>query len=184
MRRHSTILACAAFAVLGLCLLVAGGCGNAKWPWQQDDKPAALDMAQVTVTASGHEKAAYGDFGPSLVTDGNLADASSWRVEGRGQWIHFDLKQVCTVSAVQIAFMRGKERKYMFAIELSADGTKWQRIFEGSSSGGSAALERFTLPVTQARYVKLVGGGNTDPKFANWFNLTEVKIEAAPAAKS
>jgi len=181
MRRHSTILACG--AAMGLAMLLAGGCNNVKWPWQQAEKPAAVDMGQVEVTASGHEKSQWGDFGPSLVTDGNFAAASSWRVEGRGQWIHFDLKQVCTVSAVQAAFMKGKDRKYTFAIELSADGARWQRVFEGQSSGASADLEKFAFTPTQTRYVKLVGGGNTDPEFADWFNLTEVKIEAAPAAK-
>ena len=184
MRQRRDILACAAVVVVGL--LLAAGCENFKWPWQKDDKPAGVDMSQIVVTASGCEKGPGGDFAPSLVTDGNLSDASSWRVEGRGQWIHFDLKQVCTVSAVQMAFVQGKERQYRFAVEISADGNKWQRIFEGFSSGASAGLERFPFPPAQARYVKLVGGGNsdTDPKLRELFGLTEVKIEAVPAAKS
>lgn len=121
----------------------------------------------VVITARSHQ----GKNEPANVIDGDLE--TRWSAEGNEQWLCFDLGEVTSVGAVEIAFAQGDRRNTLFAIECSLDGQKWESVFDGQSSGRSLALERFASAPAKARYVRYLGFGNSDNV---WNSITEMRI--------
>jgi hypothetical protein len=68
----------------------------------------------------------------------------------------------------------GDSRYAYFAIEVSVDGVNFERVYDGTSSGTTLQLQEFILGDTlQARYVRIVGFGNSQNK---WNSITEVSF--------
>ena len=110
------------------------------------------------------------------VHDGDLA--TRWSAEGAGQWLQLDLDGPHRVSAVEVAWYKGDQRRARFDVEVSFDGARWTRVYRGSSSGAGAGLERVAFAAVEARHVRLVGRGNT----ANdWNSVTEVQVMGVAA---
>ncbi|NLF32637.1 MAG: DUF4962 domain-containing protein [Planctomycetes bacterium] len=138
-----------------------------------------LDMTSVGVSASAWEQKAHGgfaDFPPAATIDGDASDNSSWRAEGHGQWIQYDLGEPKEIVACKAAFTKGNTRSYAFAVQTSADGSTWTEVYRGRSGGVSDHMEWFDLKDTAARYLRIVGQGNTNEQFSEWTNINEVAI--------
>jgi len=119
----------------------------------------------ITVTASNHD----GNV-PANTLDNNLS--TRWSAQGDGQWIKYDLGNAQTVDDIEIAFYRGDARTAFFDIELSNNNASWQQVFSGQSNRNTR-LQRFNITDQSARYVRIVGFGNSSN---SWNSLTEVKI--------
>lgn len=128
-----------------------------------------VSSSAITATASDSQLPNV----PANVLDGDLN--TRWSAFGDPQWIQFDLASVQTVAAVDIAFFVGDTRGANFEIETSADGTTWSVAFAGQSSGETLALERYDIIDVEARYVRIVGRGNT---INLWNSITEVEIDS------
>jgi poly(beta-D-mannuronate) lyase len=78
------------------------------------------------------------------------------------------------VSRVSIAVYRGNERRNLFDLQRSTDGSNWMDILTGAQTSGTTTLEQpFDFPAVDARYVRYLGHMNT----VNTFNsVTEVSI--------
>ncbi|MBV7532102.1 cellulase family glycosylhydrolase [Chitinophaga sp. sic0106] len=121
--------------------------------------------------------------------DGNVAANTQdndlntrWSATGDGQWIQFCLGTVKTVTGVQIAFYNGNVRSSYFDIALSQDGSSWTTAATGlQSSGTSTALQTFNITATAAKYVRIIGHGNS---VNAWNSYTEVKINTAATLQS
>lgn len=99
---------------------------------------------------------------------------SRWSAEGEGEWIQYDLGSVKVVSFVNIAWLNGDERTATFDIELSEDANNWMSAASGViTSGMSEGLETHDIPDTQARYVRIVGYGNSN---SDWNSITNLEI--------
>ena len=159
----------------GLLVMVSSAISAA--PGQEFDKNT------IKVTASAWEQKAHGgvgDFSPEATLDGNLKATSSWRAEGKGQWIQYDLGAVKRLKEIKIAFVSGDSRQYAIDLLVSKTGKDWTTVGgKVRSSGKTADYEPFKLNEAEARYVRIVGQGNTSEKFPNWINITEVAIFAA-----
>jgi hypothetical protein len=131
---------------------------------------AVSTLAVSSVSASGDD----GNV-PANTLDGNLS--TRWSAEGDGQWIKYDLGSMVTVNRVQIAFYLGDQRTQAFDIQVSADGSSWATVFSGHSSGTTTGLQSFDFPNVSARYVRIVGHGNSQN---DWNSLTEVAIWGWP----
>jgi len=127
--------------------------------------PTMPKLAVASVSASGHD----GNV-PQNTLDGDLA--TRWSADGDGQWIQYDLGSEASVNYLEIAFFRGDQRKTFFDIATSSDGTNWTRVFMGESSGTTAQFERFSFKPAQARYVRIVGYGNTVNTFTSVADVT------------
>ncbi|RME75666.1 MAG: discoidin domain-containing protein, partial [Chloroflexi bacterium] len=110
---------------------------------------------------------------PANTLDGDLN--TRWSAQGDGQWIQFDLGKVKTVSHLRIAFYKGDQRTTGFDIELSTDGESWTQVYSGQSSGSTTEPELFDFDDTPARYVRIIGHGNSKN---DWNSLTEVEVYA------
>ena len=161
--------------IAGLLLAVAPGTVLA----------AAVDKRTIKVSASSWEQKAHGgvgDFPPANTLDGSLAVESSWRAEGAGQWIQWDLGAPVKLRSVGLAFLFGDKRHYTFDLLVSNDPAAtapWRPIrLKAKSSGGTTELEWLDVGGEPVRYVRLVGYGNSSEKFPQWTNLTEVAFVA------
>lgn len=149
---------------------------------------------RITVTAPGAAASTYriwpkveigpGHFASTIVAstdDGNIPantmDGSlttRWSASGAGQWIGYDMGSDGPVSQVRIAWYSGAARRSIFAIQVAgANQTEWREVFNGMSSGTTNDFETYSFPATTARYLRIVGQGNTSNA---WNSIAEVSI--------
>lgn len=100
--------------------------------------------------------------------DGNLS--TRWSGNGVGEWAQLDLGSVKPIDAVALAYWKGGERIYKFEIQVSEDGDYYKSVYSGSTSGIGEDYELIDFDRVNARYVKLVGSGNT---VNAWNNIIE-----------
>ena len=130
---------------------------------------AAADEVPVTaVTASADD----GNV-PANTRDNNLS--TRWSAEGDGVWIRYDLGSSTTVGSLAIGWHQGTTRTTGFDIQTSTDGTTWTGAFSGNSSGTTTQQETTSFTPRSARYVRIVGHGNT---VNEWTSITEVDVFA------
>ena len=103
--------------------------------------------------------------------DGDLG--TRWSAYGDGQSIQYQLESIITIDRLQMAFYLGDQRTQAFDVQVSTDGNSWSTVFSGRSSGTTTALQPFDLPDVSARYVRIVGHGNSQ---SAWNSITEVEI--------
>lgn len=145
--------------------------------------PNSAEITPVAVTASDWEKAAdggWGDFPPQLTIDGSLDPKSSWRAEGDGAWLEYDLGEAVVLRGLQIAFLKGDERQYTFDIQISNSGAQgdWQTVLDRQlSTGASAQMETYSFKPAEAQYIRVIGHGNSDEDFGKWTNIVEIRFE-------
>ena len=144
---------------------------------------AEVDKSTVIVRASTWETKDHGgvgDFPPKNTLDGKVSVESSWRGEGKGAWIQWDLGRTYRLRSVEIAFLFGDKRYYTFDLLVTAspDGSRdWRPVrLKARSSGTTLDFESFACEGAPVRHVKLVGYGNSSEKFPEWNNLTEVRF--------
>ena len=134
---------------------------------------AAATVPIVAATASSDD----GNV-PANAIDGNLS--TRWSGEGDGVWIRFDLGSSTTVGSVSLAWYQGDARRFTFDVQLSATGSSWTTAASGLvSSGSTAGPEAYDIPDGSARYVRIVGHGNTKNA---WTSISEAGV--APAGST
>ena len=143
---------------------------------------AELDKLSIKVTASSWEqkaKGGWGDMPAENSIDGNFNTA--WMAEGDGEWIQYEFKTIQSLSAVTLAFAKGNERVYTVDILVSETGadSSWVTVLKAvTNSGKSLQPEPFKFKTIHARYVRIIGHGNTSDKFPKWCNITEAGFVA------
>ena len=135
-----------------------------------------LPVVRVTATSDdGH--------GPENMLDGDQGDESRWSAEGDGESATFELNREYTLDYVNASLFQGEDRLQFFEVQVSRNGRDFTTVFDGRSSGITTALHAFDCQDARARFVRLVGHGNSEP--AEWNEFTEFEIfgtEAAPPA--
>ncbi|MDF7825439.1 Ig-like domain-containing protein [Pontiellaceae bacterium B12227] len=130
--------------------------------------PAKFIIDSGDVSASAYQDPNV----PSNTIDGNLG--TRWSAQGDGQWIRYDLGAEVNVYSLEVAWLNGASRQSSFHIETSNDDANWTALTATlQSSGTTTNLEAVAVTPTLARYVRIVGHGNS----ANtWNSITEVEI--------
>ena len=109
---------------------------------------------------------------PAHAIDGNLA--TNYAVQGEeGIPVILELDDVYTVSGLAVAFSKGNERINRFNIELSEDKETWTHVMSCESSGTTMELEGYEFMGRKAKYIKIVGFGNTSN---NWNTFREIQV--------
>ncbi|MBT3381591.1 MAG: hypothetical protein HN742_31225 [Lentisphaerae bacterium] len=108
---------------------------------------------------------------PGRAIDGSMR--SYWAAEGEGKWLQLDLGGQRAISALEIAWLHGDKRQETFDIVTSADGAVWSKAFTGTSSGTERGFEIFTFPDARARFVRIIGHGNSANQ---WNSVCEVRV--------
>jgi hypothetical protein len=142
---------------------------------------AATDVNACNKNLEISEITAIGDDGddaiPPNVLDDNLD--TRWSHEGIGSWFQADLGAKKIICSIDIAWYRGDERSYKFAISISNDGSSFINVYSGTSSGETLSAERYAFSdLSEARYLKITINGNTDDDadLKNWAAITEIDI--------
>lgn len=144
----------------------SGGTGTYQIHFQSKVSVGAVGLPVADVTASSDD----GNIALNTIDD----DLDSrWSAEGDGEWIRYALGAPSTIRSVSVAWYRGNERTSSFDIEVSGDGALWTRVFSGRSSGITTGLENYAIGEHQARYVRIIGHGNSQNQFNS---ITEVRI--------
>ncbi len=133
-----------------------------------------IELVVAAVTASDYDD--RGPYVPENTLDDDLSPTSRWSAKGDGQWINYDLGTLRSVDSLNVAFYRGDERTTTISIETSLDDVSWEVLLDhASSSGNTLDFESFDLEDTQARFVRLIGHGNSFPN-DDWMRLAGVEV--------
>ena len=129
------------------------------------------NLVPVLTSASAYD----GNDVPRKTIDNDFS--TSWAANGDGQWIQYDLGASKYLTTLGLAWHRGNERQARFDIYTSIDGINWTSAILGTVSNGTTVQEQlYDFTPAVARYVRIVGHGNT----ANmWNNITETDIYGA-----
>lgn len=130
------------------------------------------ELSVSSVTDSGND----GNVAANTI-DNNLS--TRWSSNGSGQWITYDLGTSASVSNVKVAWYQGDTRITTFDINVSDDNSIWNQVYTGQSRGNTLDYENYDFQDVNARYVKIIGYGNTTN---TWNSITEVKIFGTPGS--
>ncbi|MBI5381195.1 MAG: discoidin domain-containing protein [Opitutae bacterium] len=139
--------------------------------WGSDANPRPISINSSQVTASAHSATGL----PKYSVDGAISQTTYWAAQGSGQWIKFDLLVAnVPINYVKIAWYSGNTRRQTFSVQVSNDDTNWTTVLNRvQSSGTTTALETWDFADVNARYVRVIGYGNT----ANdWNSMTEIEV--------
>ena len=112
-------------------------------------------------------------YGPANVLDGDTSQESRWSSNGIGNSLVLDLGQSSTVTEISASFYRGDEREAYFDVRTSEDNSNWTTVLSQATASGSLDLIAFDVADSTARYVEIIGLGNSN---SNWNSITEVNI--------
>ena len=122
-------------------------------------------------SATGDSPSATTSFKASY--DGDLK--TRWSHEGLDATITWDLGKPRDVGSIAIAFHGGADRISFFEVWGSLAGKSYALLTASQSAGDTTSLQRFNLPPSKARFVQVVGYGNSNNL---WNSITEVAIFA------
>jgi len=134
---------------------------------------SCVDTNVKGLSASGSTQ----NFPPNNVIDNNFNTV--WSYYGKGSWISFDLGSSKNICSVNIAWYKGDARESNFIIATSTDGTTYKEILSSKSSGNTLSFDKYVIPTTSARYVKIIVNGNTQNDYAS---MTEVKLQTTTSS--
>jgi hypothetical protein len=159
------------FATLAGCGYVEG---EDEPPMEEiDEVVSAATAAKVSIPGSAVSASANDGNVPANTVDGNLN--TRWSANGDGQWIRYDLGTTRSVAYLRVAFYNGALRVFTFDIQRSSDGTSWTTVASGVKSALNNDRQTFEVTDFSARYVRLVGHGNST---STWNSMTEVEVWA------
>jgi hypothetical protein len=130
-----------------------------------------IDTYVVAVTDSNND-----GHSPLWALDSNLAGESRWSAQPANNiapWIQYELSNTISIDSVQIAFFLGDVRATTFQIETSVNGNEWDVALLETSAGTAESYESFAFETRLAKYVRLVGFGNT---MSAWTSILEMSI--------
>ncbi|MEP4078606.1 discoidin domain-containing protein [Haloferula sp.] len=149
--------------------------GSESGPSSEVSSTNGIDPAKFTIVSGDITASTYQDPNvPANTVDGNLDPDSRWSANGDPQWIRYDLGAEMSVHYLKMAVFNGDVRTTNFDVEVSNDDTNWTPVLSDVDSlFGSLALETYAFTPTMARYVRIVGHGNSS---SSWNSITEVEI--------
>ena len=136
---------------------------------------AAQTVSKFSIPASSVTASTYDTANnavPANAVDGSLS--TRWAGQGDGAFITFDLGPAQTVSYLKIAWYQGNTRTENFEVRLSNDGLAFTTVWSGNSSGTTTNFETYDFSDTGARYVRIVGHGNSSGN--GWNSISELEV--------
>jgi len=154
------------------------------------DDPETQGIDGITVTDSRqHDMGAHKD----KIIDGDYG--TRWSAPNAGstdtpngsptQIMTWDLGQETIVCGAGFSWLYGNGRDYYVALGVSTDGVSWTEVIAKRTNLRMDSIESFgwdTLDEIAARYVRVIGYGDTTK---HWTHITEMRVycpEGAPGA--
>jgi hypothetical protein len=118
-----------------------------------------------------------GNIAANNVIDNSLE--TYWSNRGSGSWIQADLGENKTVCGVKIAWFKGYQRSYDFAISVSSDGSAFTNVYSGMSGTKTYTSEKYDFGDTIGRYVRITVNKNAYNDIAA---MSEISIYGYPSS--
>lgn len=132
-------------------------------------KSDIVEFPAIEATASAYQESK--GLVPAFAIDGDVE--TTWTAEGK-QWLVLDLGEVKKVAHLEIAMLKGSQRKYKMMFEGSVDGVTYSTILPATtSSGKSEDFENFDTINAELQFLKINVSGASSTE---WNNIREVKI--------
>ncbi|WP_339617544.1 polysaccharide lyase family 7 protein [uncultured Gilvimarinus sp.] len=110
---------------------------------------------------------------PANTIDGSLEGESRWSSQGDGKTLLLDLGAEATIAEVKTAWFNADERTSFYDIEASTDNNTWSTLVANGQSQGSEEFTTDSFDRLDARYVRIIGHGNSENL---WNSLLEVEV--------
>ena len=136
---------------------------------------AKCGVTKLDVTASD-DGSSNSSYKPSKAVDGFLNDSSRWSSKGDNKWIQFDLGGETTVDHLNTAWLSANKRTAYFEIETSIDGNNWISVTASAESQGDESLHSDDLKGYYARFIRVIGHGNSSSEDSAWNSLLEAEV--------
>jgi len=129
----------------------------------------ALEPYRVTPVSAEASDVPQQENSPERIYDKDIN--TYWGASGEGHWIIADLGETKLVDLIGVAFKSGDARMTKYQLFISEDKENWKKVYDGMSSGVTTNIELSEKIGENARYIKLVGFGNT---VNAWNSITEI----------
>ncbi|MBQ4798629.1 discoidin domain-containing protein [Pseudoalteromonas sp. MMG006] len=137
--------------------------------------PEQCLVTKLEVTAS--DDGSYdSNYSPERAIDGFLTSSSRWSSKGIGKWIQLDLGGEAKIDNIKTAWFSGDKRTAYFNIETSLDGVNWTSAVLDAESQGDSLLNSDDLNDALARFVRIIGRGNSSSEDNAWNSLLDVEV--------
>jgi len=137
-----------------------------------DGGSSACSGNEELPVSSASDNGSQSGNGPSKAIDNNTG--SRWSAQGSGKTLVLDMGEMVTVKEVAVTWYKGSQRTAFFDLQTSINGSSWTTVLAGGTSFGNSGAETYNVNDTEARYVRLVGGGNTSN---NWNSVLEIDVK-------
>lgn len=149
-------------------------------PEPEAPEPQTCDNEIHSILSATDDGSYDDEYIPANTVDLDTASVSRWSSDGMNKAITWELESEKTVRALTIKWFEGAERIANFSIETSLDNETWSTVLlQGESSGRHSGFELVEIDESQARYIKLVGLGNS-----NNANNSIVEVQAHSCANA
>ena len=102
------------------------------------------------------------NYGASQSIDDSFDAASRWQSAGDAKSLTLDLGSRHLVKELGVAWFNGDQRIARFTVLLSEDGSGFDSVLrDHTSTGETDSFERYSLPSTIARFVRIEAYGNS-----------------------
>ncbi|WP_041524016.1 polysaccharide lyase family 7 protein [Gilvimarinus agarilyticus] len=135
--------------------------------------PDECSNPEALVISSASDDGSHDGHGPANAIDGSFASESRWSSSGDGKTLLLDLGTEATLTEVKTAWLNANSRTAFFDVEASSDQDSWSTLVANGQSQGSEELGADSFEELQARYVRIIGRGNSENL---WNSLLEVEL--------
>ncbi|HKP14380.1 MAG TPA: discoidin domain-containing protein [Blastocatellia bacterium] len=131
-----------------------------------DDDDRLTPRAIRNITAQGFTNI------NAVVDDNNTTRAATNTASYAGAWVRVDLGSIATVSrVVQVHEPEAREFPGRYRVEVSADGERWQTVFEGAGERGRSVA---SFAPVRARFVRVTATASLNNRAA--WTLYKLKV--------
>ena len=87
---------------------------------------------------------------------------TEWSAGDLGSFLQLDLGDVKKICSVDASWSDGDEKSNNFVVSVSKDGTAFEDVLRGSSSGTTESKEHYGLPPSDGRYLRITFYGDSE----------------------
>ena len=138
----------------------------------------STEIEKLSVSAS--DDGSSDEYSPDKAIDDSLKEKSRWSSKGDGKWLQLDLGGETTIDHIKTAWYKAKKRTSYFDVETSVDTVNWDLVVSGAKSQGDDELHKNSLNGVYARFIRIVGHGNSSSEDSKWNSLLEVSVYGNP----
>ncbi|MBK1792736.1 discoidin domain-containing protein [Persicirhabdus sediminis] len=132
----------------------------------------ALTAETIELPIIAYSASNYQEGNPPANAFDNLLD-TRWSSDETDASLTLTLEQEAVLESISLATFVGDTRVTYFDIESSLDGETWTALGSFQTSATTLEQESYPLPQVTAKFVKLIGKGNSN---SAWNSYTEIDL--------